>query len=168
MELIEKLGIDWRLLIAQIINFFILLFVLYRFAYKPIIRVLHKRTETIEKSLSDAKKIEQNLAESEKKQSEILTRSRLEAKKILDDTNQQAEVLRQSRLKETNQEIEKLKQTAQEDILQAKDKMLKEVKSEVADLVVLTTEKIIEQKIDEKTNRRLIEQALTELTHQKK
>ena len=48
-ELFSKLGIDWKLLIAQIINFLVLLFVLYKFAYRPILSMLEKRTKKIEK-----------------------------------------------------------------------------------------------------------------------
>ena len=81
MELITKLGIDWKLLIAQVINFFILLFVLHRFAYRPILKMLKKRTDTIDKSLSDVKQIEKNLAESNQKKDELLRTARQQAHK---------------------------------------------------------------------------------------
>mgnify|MGYP001588456271 CR=1 FL=1 len=63
MELISKLGIDWKLLVAQIVNFFILLFVLYKFAYKPVLEMLEKRSKTIEKGIHDAKASEERLKE---------------------------------------------------------------------------------------------------------
>ncbi|MBU1148971.1 F0F1 ATP synthase subunit B [Patescibacteria group bacterium] len=168
MELIEKLGLDWRLLIAQIVNFFILLFVLYRFAYRPILRMLEKRTQTIEKSLADAKQIELNLADTEKKRDEVLNQARLEARKMVDETNQQAEKLRDSKIQSVNQEVETMIQSAKQEITQTRERMVKEVKDEVADLVIQTTKKVLERKIDEPDHRRLIDQTISELTVQKK
>ena len=58
-DLISQLGIDAKLLIAQVINFVVLLVVLYAFAYKPILKMLHKRTEKIEAGSKNAEKVEQ-------------------------------------------------------------------------------------------------------------
>ncbi len=167
MELIEKLGIDWRLLIAQIINFLILIFVLHRFAYKPILRMMKKRTETIEKSLSDAKKIEENLIDSEKKHSEIINQARREARDLLGETSQRADSLRQERIKEANQEVEKMIEAAKLEITQSKEKMMQDVKAEVAGLVIETAEKVIESKMDKKNHNGLIEKTLAELSQQR-
>ena len=60
-ELIQTFHIDWKLLIAQLINFAIVLFVLWKFAIKPLSKTMDKRTNDIEKSIDDAKKIEENL-----------------------------------------------------------------------------------------------------------
>ena len=64
-ELIKTFYIDWKLLIAQLVNFGIVLWVLYKFAIKPLSKTMDARTEEIEKSLEDAKKIEASLAQTE-------------------------------------------------------------------------------------------------------
>ena len=83
-ELLNKLGIDYKLLIAQIINFLVLLFVLWKFAYGPILAILEKRQKKIEKGLADAEAAEKRLEESEKKQKEVLRKARTEAKEIVE------------------------------------------------------------------------------------
>ena len=70
MEVLAKLGIDWKLLIAQAVNFLVLLWILRRYAYGPILRVLEARTARIEQGLKDAQASElklQSAADEEKK-----------------------------------------------------------------------------------------------------
>ena len=61
MELLQKLGIDWRLLIAQLVNFSILVIILYKLLYKPVLKVLNDRKEKIEQGLKDAKSLGEEL-----------------------------------------------------------------------------------------------------------
>ena len=63
MELLHKLGIDWRLLIAQLINFSVLLFVLYKFLYHPILNILEKRRKQIEENDIRTKSLEEKLTQ---------------------------------------------------------------------------------------------------------
>ncbi|MDD5342318.1 MAG: F0F1 ATP synthase subunit B [Patescibacteria group bacterium] len=163
MELIEKLGIDWRLIIAQIINFGILLFVLYRYAYKPILRMLNKRTETIAKSLTDAKQIEENLAISNSKKDEILREARKQAQRILEEVTLRGENMRQEKLQAANKEVEEIVRRTKEELAKAKVALVKEVRAEVADLVVQAAEKVLKERLDEKKDRELIESALAEV-----
>ncbi|MFA5107079.1 MAG: F0F1 ATP synthase subunit B [Patescibacteria group bacterium] len=167
MELITQLGINWKLLIAQVINFFILLFVLYRFAYKPILRMLNKRTATIEKSLDDAKQIERNLAESAKEKEAALKSARQQAQKILDEVMQKAEALRQEKLKLANAEVEEIVKRTKAELAQAKITLVKEAQAEVADVVVQAVEKILLERLDEKKDRELVQRALAEIVKQK-
>ena len=82
-SLLTQLGIDWKLLIAQIINFLVLLAILYKFLYKPVFKILHDREEKIEKSLRQAERIEKNLFESEAEKSKIVAEARNEAGKVI-------------------------------------------------------------------------------------
>src|SRR4030042_2105348 len=83
MELLSNLGINGKLLLAQIINFLILLFVLHRFAYKPILKMLNDRTNKIEKGLKEAEESHKKLAEISEKEKEIITKARKDAQEIL-------------------------------------------------------------------------------------
>ena len=60
MEALESLGIDWKMLVAQVVNFIILLLILRKFLFGPIVKLLDDRRKTIEKGLSDAKKPKSN------------------------------------------------------------------------------------------------------------
>ncbi|MFA5800107.1 MAG: hypothetical protein WC840_04070, partial [Candidatus Peribacteraceae bacterium] len=72
MELLTKLGINWQLLLAQIVNFLIVLGVLGAFVYKPILNLLDARTERIRKAMEDAKRIENQAKEMEEQRQRAL------------------------------------------------------------------------------------------------
>jgi F-type H+-transporting ATPase subunit b len=159
-ELLTKLGIDWKLLIAQVVNFLVLLFVLWKFAYGPVLAMLDKRQKKIEKGLKDADEAHQKLAESEEKQKEILKKARTEAKEIIEKAHIQEEKSKSEMAAEAKAQAEKIIASAKDQIEQEKNKMLSEVKSEIGALVVSAAEKIIVEKIDEKKDKELVENFL--------
>ena len=75
-SLIETFHIDTKLLLAQAINFAIVFAVLYFFALKPLMKAMGERTEKIEKSLDDAKKVEEKLAKTEEDYSKELSNAK--------------------------------------------------------------------------------------------
>jgi F-type H+-transporting ATPase subunit b len=160
-ELFSKLGIDWKLLIAQIVNFLILLFVLYKFAYGPILAMLEKRQKKIEKGLKDADEAHKKLTESEEKQKEILRKARVEAKEILEKAHTQAEKSKSEMTNEAKVQAEKIIANAKADIEHEKEKTIAEIKSEIGGLVVAAAEKVIGEKMDAKKDREIIEKSLT-------
>jgi F-type H+-transporting ATPase subunit b len=159
-ELITKLGIDWKLLIAQIVNFLVLLFVLWKFAYGPILAMLEKRQKKIEKGLADAEEAGKKLSESEERQKEILRHARAEAKDIVEKSREQAEKSKSEIALEAKLQSEKIIAGAKSEIEQEKQKTITEIKSEIGELVVAATEKIVGEKIDDKRDREIIEKAI--------
>jgi F-type H+-transporting ATPase subunit b len=83
MEALANLGIDWKLLVAQVVNFAVVLLVLKRFAYQPMLKLLDERTAKIEKGLADAENAGKKLSEIEIQEKAILMEARTEAKRIL-------------------------------------------------------------------------------------
>ncbi|MFH1661985.1 MAG: F0F1 ATP synthase subunit B [Candidatus Falkowbacteria bacterium] len=156
-SLIETFHIDVKLLIAQMINFAIVFCVLYFFALKPLMKVMSDRTKKIEKSLDDAKKIEENLEKTEEKSNEIIARAKKEANAILEKTETISEEKRKEILQRTKEEIGAIINKEKEKAQAEKLKTLKEIKKEVADLVVASVEKVLEKKVDGKEDKRLIE-----------
>jgi F-type H+-transporting ATPase subunit b len=164
-ELISKFGIEPSLLIAQIINFGIVLFVLWKYAYKPILKVLQERQAKVKKSLEDAKAVELKLQKAEKMKQEKILEARTEAEKILDDAAQESENLRQQRLKEVQSEINGMKVHAQAEIVAQKAQALNQAKAEMVDLVISATGKVINKSGLEKVNKALVEEAVEETKH---
>lgn len=159
-ELLAKLGIDWKLLIAQIINFLILLFVLYKFAYGPILAILEKRQKKIEKGLAEAEEARKKLEESKKRQKEILQKARHEAKEIVEKAHIQAEKMKSEITETAKKQAEKIIQEARKDIEMEKEKTISEIKSEIGELVVAATERVVGEKMDSEKDRELIEKSL--------
>lgn len=159
-ELLAKLGIDWKLLIAQIVNFLILLFILYKFAYGPIVAMLEKRQKKIEQGLKDAEAAGKNLEKSEERQKEILRKARTEAKTIIEKSRTQAENSKSGIAAEAKSQAEKIIADAKVQIEQEKKKTIAEIKSEIGNLVAAATEKVIDEKLDEKKDKELVEKAI--------
>ncbi|MDI6777899.1 MAG: F0F1 ATP synthase subunit B [Patescibacteria group bacterium] len=159
-ELITKLGIDYKLLIAQIVNFLVLLFILYKFAYGPILAMLEKRQKKIEQGLKDAEAAGKKLAESEERQKEILRKARTEAKEIVEKAHMQAEKSKSKIAGVAKVQAEKIITDAKAEIEREKTKTISEIKSEIGSLVVAATEKVIGGKMDEEKDKELIEKSL--------
>ena len=159
-ELLTKLGIDWKLLIAQIINFLVLLFVLYKFAYGPIVAMLEKRQKKIEQGLADAEAARRNLEKSEEKQKEILKKARADFKVIVEKAHLQAEKSKSEIAAEAKAQAEKILADAKTQIGREKEKTIAEIKSEIGGLVVAAAEKVIGEKMDEGKDKKLIEKVI--------
>jgi F-type H+-transporting ATPase subunit b len=160
MELLSKIGIDWKLLAAQIINFLVLLFVLYKFAYGPILKMLDDRTKKIEKGLKDSEEAQKKLVEIEAKEKAVLVAAREEAQKII----QKSETTAVQNAKEieisAKEQSAKILTEAKKQIEQEKNKVMQEVKSEIAGLVMQATEKIIDEKMTSEKDKEMINKAI--------
>ncbi len=159
-ELFNKLGIDWKLLIAQIINFAILFWVLKRYAYKPILGMLKKRSDTIEKGMKDAKTIEERLAALEGEKGTIIADAQAQAHTIVETASKDAVAFSTRARDEAKAETAMLIATAKKDVERMKDSIVADAKAEIADLVVASTEKIIRVKLNAASEKELISDAL--------
>lgn len=161
MDLIVSIfHVDVKLLIAQALNFLIIFLILYFFAFKPISKIMQERTTTIEKSLDDAKKIEEKLSLAEAESQAILSRAQKEYSDIVNQAHESAEENRQKLIAKTKEEVAEIVKKEKENIQADKEAMLKELRGEVADLVVLATEKIIKEKLDSQKDSEIISKAI--------
>lgn len=121
MEIINNFGIDPKLLIAQVVNFLIILFVLKRFLYKPVLDLLEQRKKIIEEGVQKTEEARLLLEKAEAKEKELLKEAVVEAKKLLEEAkNQKIELLRESE--------EKAKKQADLILAEAKDQIAFETK----------------------------------------
>lgn len=160
MELLNNLGINIKLLIAQVINFLVLLFVLYKFAYGPVLKMLDNRTKKIEKGLRDAEDAKNKLVEISEREKKILSEARNEARKIIKKSEDVALKNAKDIEISAKAQSEKILEEAKVQIEQEKNKAVKEAKSEIAGLVVSATEKIIGEKMNSGKDKELIEKAI--------
>ena len=155
MELLSKLGVDWTTLLGQIVNFFILVFVLYKLVYKPVLDLLHKRSKMIEKSVNDAKEIEEKLEKVEVDTSKKLTDAEKKATLILENAKKEADKQKETMKTDTNKEIEKMIEKGKQNLLAEKDKILGDIKSEAASFILLASQKVIEREFTNEDQKRL-------------
>jgi len=159
-ELISTFHIEWQLILAQLVNFAIVLFVLWKFAYNPILKTLNDRTKKIEKGIKDAEAAKKKLEDVSVEEKEILKKARLEAQEVIKRAEDMAKKEAGNIAVEAKKQTEKMIADAQKSIEQEKSKMMTEVKSEIAGLVVAATEKIIGEKLDAHKDKELIEKSL--------
>ncbi|MDO9399108.1 MAG: F0F1 ATP synthase subunit B [bacterium] len=159
-SLIEIFHIDIKLLIAQAVNFTIVFLVLYFLVFKPLSKIMADRSEKISKSLDDAKKIEEKLVLIEDEHKQSLIDARKEVELILTKANNQAEESRQVMLAKTREEIGQIINVEKAKMQTEKAQTLKEIKNEIADLIMITVEKVLEKKINSKEDKELIKKII--------
>src|SRR6516165_2072128 len=138
----QQFGVYWPNLIAQIILFAIVYFVLKRFAFKPIIAMLEERRRRIEEGQLNAEKIKKQLAEAQTKYEEILAKANADSQKLLDEVRASGDRLAEQKRQQAISEAEQISAKAQEAIALERDKSMAEMKRELGRLVVDTTTRI--------------------------
>ena len=159
-ELIKTFHIDGKLIIAQLVNFSIVLFVLYKFAYGPVLKMMDDRTEKIDKGLKDSEEAHKKLAEIVEKEKEVLASARKAAQEIVSKAEALAVKNKDEIVLEAKVQAEKILADSAKKIEQEKELMFAEIKSQVAELVVAATGKIIAEKIDTAKDADLIANAI--------
>lgn len=159
-DLMSSLGIDWALLGYQTLAFLLLLLILKRFVYPPLLNMLDKRDELIKASADAAMQAEQQASEAEARTAEMVARARQDAAEIVETAKQEA-------VEVASLIHEKAEARAEALIVSARDELSKEVESakkllkqETIELVALATGKVLEEKIDTKQDIQLIEKVI--------
>lgn len=167
MELLSKLGIDWRLLIAQLINFLILLFVLYKFLYKPVLKMLQDRTTRIENSLADAQRIEKEIKQTEEDRLNKMAEARKEAQKIIEEAKSEAEKVKHELLSSAQKESSDIVEAGKQQLKNQQESLMKEAQKSIATLVVDATRQILGEVVDEKVDKAINEATVKKIQEKK-
>ncbi|MBN32515.1 MAG: ATP synthase F0 subunit B [Dehalococcoidia bacterium] len=156
------MGINLPGLITQLISFAILVFLLTRFLYKPVVKLLDERAEKIKKGLSDAETASKGAEEAASKIEEELSQARLEGKKLVEAAREASNQLREDEKEKIAVEISQMMEKAKKEINSERDNAILELKNRFGELVVDAAGKVIEKEIDEKSHSELITKALEE------
>ncbi len=154
---------DPGLFIWTILTFLVLLFLLRKFAWKPLLSMLEKREEMIKNSLDDAEKAKHELERLNQESEEIVAKARSEAQSVVSEGKVTAEKMKDSILDTAQQKSDQLIEEARKQIKSEKDKAIHEIKSEVVDLSLQITKKLIGKNITKADNQSLIEESLKEI-----
>ena len=159
----SALGIDWRILITQLISFSIVFFVLWRFAYKPIFTMLQLRREKIAEGLANAEKIKAQLAKTEADRQAVLTQAGEMADKMIEEARTAAARVREVETQKAITAAEQIVIKAREAAAQDHTRMLAELKREVGRLVVQTTATVTGKVLTADDQKRLAEETEKQL-----
>lgn len=162
-ELLNNFGVDWKLLLAQFINFAILFVVLRKFAYKPIVGMLRKRREDIEKGIRFTKEAEENLKSVGEKEKQIIEEAKGQALDIVNESQNIAKEKKEEAIKETVKKAEGIILDAKRAAEQEKLKMDEAVFGSAENLIKIGLEKVLLKMPAKERNEALIKEALREL-----
>ena len=158
----EDLGLNFPSLIIFVVNFLILLGILYLFAYKPILRVMDQRSDRIRESLEAADRAREEASRSQQDTQQQLNESRIEGQRLIEQAREMAERYRNDEKDRARQEAEAFIARAREDIQRERDIAIQEVRSHFADLAIAATERVIERSLDRDAHSELIANVLEE------
>jgi F-type H+-transporting ATPase subunit b len=161
--MLETLGVKWPEFIASLINFSIVLFVLWRFAYKPIFEMLATRRQKIADSVANADKIKTELARTEADRQKTLADAGDQANKLIDDARQAAARVRETETQKAIAAAEQIVTKAREAAAQERAQMLAQLKREVGRLVVQTTATVTGKVLTNEDQQRLAQETEKQL-----
>ena len=156
-------GLDWKLFLAQLFNFAIILFVLWKWVFGPIGKKLAERTDKIEKSLQQVKEIEEKHKQAEADRILEIEKARKEANTIVEKAQVAANHTKDQILADAKLASEKMILQAKQVLADEKNKLMREVREEAATLVVAAAERLLREKIDVKKDQELIKESLKNL-----
>jgi len=159
---VEGLGINLPWLIAQVVNFLILLGLLYLVAYKPLMRMLDERSRKVKESMEQTELIKQQAEQAEEEVKKQIEAASKEGQEIIARATRTGEETRQKAQQEARQDGEALINRARAEIQRERDEAIDELRKELTDLTVLAAEKVIERSLDKEAHRELIEKVLEE------
>lgn len=161
MQALEALGINLPSLLWHTINFLILIALMIRFLYKPIMRMLDERSLRIKESMERAEAINQQLRSTNEETRLALENARKEAQAIADHASRIGEQIKAQARNDAQAEAEKILVQARQQIEQERRQVISELRLEMATLVVAAAGKIIGRQLDDRAQHQLVEEFLS-------
>lgn len=159
-SILHTFHIDWKLLLAQAINFAIVVAVLGFGVFKPLMKKMTERSQYITDGIDNAKLAKQNLLEAEKEYQKILNNAKNEATAILRSAQEQAVKTEREAVDLAQEKVKEVISRGKIQLAEMKLQTLADARVSLADLVVAATEKIIKVKLTDKADEKIIKEAL--------
>lgn len=163
MEILNSLGIDPAVMIAQAVNFFVLLGILTFLVYKPVLKLLDERKERIQKAEEHAQLVEDKLARTEELTQRELKKTQQKAQEIINASKESAAAQEAAMVENAKQKVGKIVEEGRAVIAKERDDAAKQIQSEVAHIVTLATEKLLGREVQATDQQKLVEEAATEI-----
>mgnify|MGYP001595236553 CR=1 FL=1 len=159
----EQLGIESKLLIAQVVNFLIIAFVLQKLLYKPILGILEKRKKQIEEGLALTEKMRSEEEKLKQKQDKLLSATRVQAQGIIEDAKKQAKEQEKEIIADAHNQAQGLIERAKLEIERLHKQMESDVRREAIELAATMTKRLTASILGTKDHHRLIADKLKKL-----
>ncbi len=158
----EAIGLNLPGLIAQIINFLLILVLLRMFLYKPILGMLDRRATRIRESLERAEAVQREADRSRAEFEEQIVEARRQGQQIVAQATEIGERMKEEARLDARREAETIIERARAEIQLARDQALTQLHQQFADLTIMAASRVIDQSLDRERHRALIDQVLAE------
>ena len=160
--MLETLGIHFPSLLIYLVNFLLVLGLLFAFAYKPILRLMDQRADRIRGSLEASERAREEAASSQQAVEDQLVEARREGQRIMDLAREASERFRAEEMDRARGEAEAFVSRAQADIQRERDAAIQEVRTSFGDLAITAAERVVRRSLDRQAHEDLIAQVLEE------
>lgn len=167
MDKIASLGVNWPVLLTQLVTFIILLVLLRVAAYKPLMRMFDERSRRIKESVDQAESLKEQTSRGEEEVKKQLEAASREGQERIARAVKAGEDMKQRAQEDAKQEAEALLSRARSEIQHERDEAISEVRREFGDLTILAAGKVIDRSLDKKQHQELIDKVLKESTQDK-
>jgi F-type H+-transporting ATPase subunit b len=158
------LDVNPGLMIWTVITFIILLLILKKVAWKPILSALDKRENDIKEALAQAEKAKEESKKILEENQASLAKAEEESKKIIEQSRTYAESLKEQLMRESKEQAKKIVDDASSEIQRNKDAAFEELKGQIAEIAVNAAEKIIRESLDAQKSKQVIDKYLDDVT----
>ncbi len=158
LNILGKVGFDWQVALANLFNFLIIFFILKKFAFGPIGKLIKERQDAITKGLNDAEKNKKLLDNTEKEYEKVLLSARNEANQIIVEAKNDAQAKKDKLMEDAKKEVALILENGKKTLEIEKVKMLSEARKEIVDLVMQVSEKVLNEKVDSNYSNKVIKE----------
>lgn len=160
----DELGLNIPVLVAQLVNFFLLLVLLRIFLYKPVMEMLDRRAQRVREGLEAADQSKERAQQAEQQVGQQLDEARSQGQTLVTQAQEAANRIQEEARTQARREAEILLERARSEIQLERDQAIAQLRGEFADLTVSAAEKVIGQSLDRQAHQRLIDEVLAEST----
>ena len=154
---------NWVSFVCQLGALIVMILVIFFVAYKPVRKMLKKRSDYIEDNIRQAEEAKAEALKNASQSEETIIASKKEAANIIAQAKETAESNKQAMIEETQLEINKMKSLAEEDIARSKEEAKEEIRQEMVSVALAASEEVLKREINEKDNARIVNDFIEEL-----
>jgi F-type H+-transporting ATPase subunit b len=150
------------MLIAQIVGFLVLLYILSKLLYRPLLKVMDERAARIKESLEAAESAKEQAAASQEQMQEDIRKAREEGQQMIAQARDVASRFRDEEMAKAREEISAERAKAEADIQRERDAAIEDLRQEFAGLAISAAERVVERSLNESDHRAIIGRVLEE------
>ncbi len=158
--ILKSLGVDIPSVVWHLFNFLILILILQRFMYRPVLNMLDQRAARIRDSMAQAEQVRVETALLEERSRGLLDEARREGQELLAQANRNSERLVTEARQAAQQEADRILERARADLTREREQTFQELRQQVADLALLAAGQVVRRSLDDAGHRQLIQQFL--------